>query len=70
MKGSQITGNASAGLLSQGVGGTTIDVGSSLISGNATGLSTLNSGQIVSFGNNQLRSNTTNGAFTSTVALQ
>ena len=37
---------------------------------NTTGLKTAGAGQIVSFGNNRLAANNTNGAFTSTIQQQ
>jgi Periplasmic copper-binding protein (NosD) len=45
-------------------------VGQSTIAANSTGLQTSNSGQVVSFGNNILIGNTTNGTATTTVALE
>ena len=47
-----------------------VTVGSSVILANATGLAPENSGQIVSYVNNQVRDNVTPGAFTSTTPLQ
>jgi hypothetical protein len=46
-----------------------VNVGSSTIGGNGTGVKAT-AGQIISFGNNQMSVNAVNGTFTSTVALQ
>jgi hypothetical protein len=46
-----------------------VNVGSSTIGGNGTGVKAI-AGQIISFGNNQMSVNAVNGTFTSTVALQ
>ena len=47
-----------------------VRVRQSEITGNAVGVQSLNGGQIISHGDNVLAGNTTNGAFTSTVAPQ
>ena len=47
-----------------------VRVRQSAIAGNAVGVATANGGQIISHGDNVLAGNTTNGAFTSTVAPQ
>ena len=47
-----------------------VRVRQSVISGNTVGVATANGGQIVSHGDNVLAGNTTNGAFTATVAPQ
>jgi hypothetical protein len=47
-----------------------VRVRQSVISGNAVGVQSANGGQIISHGDNVLADNTTNGAFTSTVAPQ
>jgi hypothetical protein len=46
-----------------------VNVGASTIGGNGTGVQAL-SGSLVSFGNNQMSANGTNGSFTSTTPLQ
>jgi hypothetical protein len=75
VKDSQITGNIGNGLAvltaaPSGAGSVTIEVSGSLISGNVTGVSASGAGQIRTFGNNQLRLNGNNGAFTGSVGLQ
>jgi hypothetical protein len=47
-----------------------ISFSDSSITGNTIGLSSLSGGQLVSFGNNKIRGNTTDGAPTSTIAQQ
>ena len=47
-----------------------VRVRQSAITGNAVGVQSLNGGQIISHGDNVLAGNTTNGAFTSTIAPQ
>jgi hypothetical protein len=49
--------------------GTVLNVGASTIGGNGTGVNAV-AGSIVSFGNNQMSANGTNGTFTSTTPLQ
>ena len=49
--------------------GAVVNVGSSTIGGNGTGV-LASQGSIISFGNNQMSTNATNGNFTSTTALQ
>ena len=49
--------------------GSIVNVGASTIGGNGTGV-LASSGSIISFGNNQMSVNATNGRFTSTTALQ
>jgi hypothetical protein len=49
--------------------GTLVNVGASTIGGNGTGVISFG-GSIISFGNNQMSANGTNGAFTSTAVLQ
>jgi hypothetical protein len=75
VKDSQITGNLTNGLgalgaAASGAGSATIEIGSSMISANVNGLAASGAGQIRTFGNNQLRLNGNNGAFTGSVGLQ
>jgi hypothetical protein len=49
--------------------GANVTVGASTIGGNGTGVKSF-SGSLISFGNNQMSANGTNGAFTSTTPLQ
>jgi len=64
-----IVNNANQGIRVIGANGI-VRIGSSVISGNLTGLNPLSGGNIRSYGNNQLNGNGTDGAFTGTVALQ
>jgi hypothetical protein len=66
---SAIANNAVNGLSASGNTGM-IRVTKSTITGNGTGIATASSGQIISFGDNSLAGNTTDGAPTSTIALQ
>jgi hypothetical protein len=63
--------NASAGIMSdQSAGGTAnIYVGGSQLTGNANGVASGSGGALVSYGNNQVFGNGSNGAFTSTATL-
>jgi len=65
----RIVNNANQGIRVIGANGI-VRIGSSVISGNLTGLNPVNGGNIRSYGNNQLNGNGTDGAFTGTVALQ
>jgi hypothetical protein len=65
---SSIVANTSNGIHSFSAG-SNINVTGSTISGNGTGL-LATSGNIISFGNNTLNGNATDGSFTSTAALQ
>ena len=47
-----------------------VRVGQSTITANATGWQAMNGGQVVSYGNNNVSGNTTNGIATTTVALE
>ena len=72
---SHISGNLSnglgaAGVAASGPGSAIIAVGSSMITANNNGLATGGTGQILTYGNNQLRFNANNGSFTGTVGLQ
>lgn len=60
--------NMNVGLLSDGT--SVARINDSVITFNGTGLSAVNGGGIVSFGNNAIENNNVNGAPTSTVALQ
>lgn len=60
---------ATSGVVGHG-GATAIRVGGSTVAENGTGLSALAGAQLFSFGNNILRANTVDGAFTSTLGLQ
>ena len=64
---SHVSGNLGDGLAALGA---TIAVGGSMITANATGVAAVFGGQILSWGDNQLRFNGTNGAFTDAAALQ
>jgi hypothetical protein len=64
-----VTQNSGNGILANG-SGATVRVGGSLISGNATGVQTLNAATISSYGNNHLNGNTTDGTFSGTIAPQ
>jgi len=69
---SQVTNNgltnvASAAIKSNG-SGAVVNVAGSLITGNPVGFDAVTGGQIVSFGNNNVTANTSNGAATSTIA--
>lgn len=75
VKDSQITGNVGNGVgvlaaAASGAGSATVEIGSSMISGNVNGVAASGSGQIRTFGNNQLRLNGNNGAFTGSIGLQ
>jgi len=48
----------------------TVRVGQSTITANGTGSNTANGGQVISYGNNNISGNASNGTLTSTVALQ
>lgn len=63
----RIVNNAKQGIRAIGANGI-VRVGSSIISGNLTGLNSINGGNIRSYGNNQLNGNGTDGAFTGPVA--
>jgi hypothetical protein len=65
VRNSTITGNGSAGLQVDGPRAT-MRVTRSTITGNGTGLSILNGGQLLSYGDNNIDGNTINGAATST----
>ncbi|MFH1794984.1 MAG: right-handed parallel beta-helix repeat-containing protein [Pseudomonadota bacterium] len=65
----RIVNNANQGIRVIGANGI-VRIGSSVISGNLTGLNAVSGGNIRSYGNNQLNGNGTDGAFTGTVALQ
>lgn len=64
-----VSGNSSTGIASQDVGAT-VQVTGSTISDNGFGVRSLASGTLISFGDNVLANNTTNGTFTSTVTKQ
>ena len=57
------------GIVSDGAN-TTVRVVDSTIIGNVTGLSTQNGGALLSYGNNKVRANATDGAFSGPVVLQ
>lgn len=69
VKGTRIVANANTGILATGANGI-VRVGSSVISNNLVGVSSLSGGNIRSYGDNQLNGNGTDGAFTGTAALQ
>jgi hypothetical protein len=68
IEGSSIIDNLSAGIATDSAG-TFFKVGGSTIGGNGTGLF-FSAGSIVSFGNNQMSDNGSNGNFSSTVSLR
>jgi prepilin-type processing-associated H-X9-DG protein len=73
--GSHISGNITNGIgalgaTASGAGSAVIAVGSSMITANVNGVATGAAGQIRTYGNNQLLSNSNNGVFTSNVGLQ
>jgi len=63
------TNNAENGLRSIGAN-SVIRVGSSVVSGNGTGVVTITGGQILSYGNNQINGNTVDGANPPDIPLQ
>ncbi|MCO5164408.1 MAG: right-handed parallel beta-helix repeat-containing protein [Mesorhizobium sp.] len=65
----RIVNNANQGIRAIGAN-STVRVGSSVISGNLTGLNAVSGASILSYLNNQLNGNGTDGAFTGAVALQ
>jgi len=67
-----VTQNTASGVVSnQSEGGTaTVTVGSSQISGNATGVQSLGSGALLSYQNNQFTQNGSNGSFTVDAVLE
>ena len=62
-----ISDNGAAGILSNGASAT-VRISQDTISGNITGLLATNSGKIISFGNNSILGNATDGVPTSTVS--
>jgi hypothetical protein len=65
---SSIVDNLSIGIQT-GSAGTVVNVGASTIGGNGTGV-VASAGSLISFGNNQMSANGSNGNFTSTTARQ
>jgi hypothetical protein len=65
---SSIVDNLSTGILTDSAG-TVVNVGASTIGGNGTGVAA-SVGSLISFGNNQMSANGTNGNFTSATALR
>jgi hypothetical protein len=65
---SSIIANLASGVYTHSAGAL-VNVGASTIGGNGTGISAV-IGSIISFGNNQMSANGTNGNFTSTTALR
>jgi hypothetical protein len=61
--------NGAAGVLAQG-NGASVNLSNTTIANNVTGISAVSMGHVVSFGNNRIIANTTNGAPTATVPLQ
>jgi hypothetical protein len=68
IEGSSIIDNLNTGIKTTS-SGTVLNVGASTIGGNGTGVNAL-AGSIISFGNNQMSANGSNGTFTSTTPLQ
>jgi hypothetical protein len=61
------------GNLTNGIGAAgnvAVKIGNSQITGNANGLATLGSGQILTLGGNHLHSNLSDGAFTGTISTK
>jgi hypothetical protein len=67
LESSIVSGNSSDGILSDGAN-STINITNVTVVKNGTGLSVTNGGHIVSFGNNKVTDNTTNGSPTKTIA--
>jgi len=69
-----VDGSTSANNVTFGIGASganaTVRVRNSIVTGNGTGLQIASSGKLISHGGNVVTGNTTNGAFTSTVAQQ
>ena len=65
---SSIVANLQYGIYA-GSSGAVLNVGGSTIGGNGTGVKAAQ-GQLISFGNNQMSANGTNGNFTSTTTLR
>jgi hypothetical protein len=63
------THNGTIGVQSNG-SGATVTISNVVVTDNQTGLGALNSGSIVSFGNNKIQNNTTDGAPTQTILQQ
>ena len=61
--------NGAAGVFAQG-NGASVSLSNTTIANNVTGISAVSMGHVVSFGNNRIIANTTNGAPTATVPLQ
>jgi parallel beta helix pectate lyase-like protein len=61
--------NGAAGVLAQG-NGASVNLSNTTIANNVTGISAVSMGHVLSFGNNRIIANTTNGAPTATVPLQ
>ena len=70
ISGNLANGLGAAGAALSGPGSATIAVGGSMITANANGLAIAGAGQILTYGNNKLRFNGNNGAFTGATALQ
>jgi hypothetical protein len=64
-----VSGNTGTGIASQDVG-STVQVTGNTISDNGFGVRSLSSGVLISFGDNALANNTTNGTFTGTAVKQ
>jgi hypothetical protein len=67
LESSIVSGNSADGILSDGAN-STINITNVTVVNNGTGLSLLSGGHIVSFGNNKITDNTTNGSPTKTIA--
>ena len=65
----RISGNFANGLGAAGAGAK-IMVGSSMITSNVNGVLTINSGQVLTYGNNQLQVNGSDGSFSGPLALR
>jgi len=59
-----VTGNAGIGLTAEGNAKASVLTGASVITHNVTGISGTGGGQLLTYGNNQLNNNGTNGTFT------
>jgi hypothetical protein len=67
LESSIVSGNAHTGILSEG-SSATINITNVTVVDNSTGLSLISGGHIVSFGNNKITDNTTNGSPTKTIS--
>lgn len=69
MEGSLSAGNASTGVVADGAD-TVVHLSNTTATQNAPGVSAVNGGSILSFGNNRIARNTIDGSVSATVPLQ